>query len=116
MSDRRTTYGRAAAGYDAEFERRLVDEISTAIASASMVVDANALVLRTGETASALITVLASVLAVSPAATRSPTTLRRTIDELHKRVRRRLAAAEADSAVQDFVRHCFNGTNVGGRA
>jgi hypothetical protein len=96
MSDRRTTYERAARGFDNEFERALVEAIITAIADVSRVTDANAIVLRTGEMASALLTVLASTLALSPAAARSPTAVRKTLDELNKRLRHRLAAATSD--------------------
>jgi hypothetical protein len=48
--------------------------------------------LRTGATASALLTVLAITLAMSPPVVRSPTTLRRTVDRLAKLLRRRVAA------------------------
>jgi hypothetical protein len=112
----RTTYGRAAEGYDDEHERALVAAIMQAIAEASRVTDVDVMVFRTGEMASALLTVLAGTLAMSPAATRSPTTIRRTIDELAKRLRRRLTAAENDQDLQDFVRRCFHGSNVEGSA
>ena len=107
MSDRRTSYGRAVAGYDDDFERQLVEVITTAVVEASMAADVNAIMLRTGETTSALLTVLAGMIAMSPAATRSPTQVRKTVDELHKRLRRRLAAAERDFEVQDFLRRMF---------
>jgi len=115
MSDR--TYTRAVdSGYDAEHERALVDAIVKAITDTSMVVDTNALVLRTGETASALLTCLAGTLALSPAATRSPTAIRKTVEELRKRLQRRIAAADADPTVQDFIRRAFHGTDVEGSA
>jgi hypothetical protein len=112
----RTPYERAVNGYDDEHERALVDAIMTAIADVSMVTDANAVVIRTGETASALLTVLAGVLAMSPAAARSPTAIRRTCDELHKRLRRRVVHATADPELQSFLARVFRGTDVEGSA
>ena len=112
----RTTYAEAARGYSDEFERNLVAAITQAIGEASLVTDCPVMAIRTGETASALLSVLAAVLAMSPAAVRSPTALRKTIDELGKRLRRRVAAAQADQDVQDFARRCFRGSDVGGRA
>ena len=117
MSDRRTTYARAAAGYDADFERKLIEAITTAIGEASIITDANVMAIRTGETASALLSVLAAVLAMSPAVTRSPTAIRKTIDELGKRLRRRVAQAERNADMQDFLRRVFRGDDdVGGHA
>jgi hypothetical protein len=113
---RRTSYARAAAGYDTEHERDWADAILAAIADVSKVRDANIIALRTGEAASALLSALAFVLALSPAATRWPTALRRTIYELGKRLRRRIGSAEADAEVQAFVRSCFHGNDTGGRA
>jgi hypothetical protein len=111
----RTSYARAVAGFDDDYERALVEAITRAIAEASMVTDANIMVIRTGEAASALVTALASVLALSPAATRSPSAIRKTIDNLGKRLRRRVAAAESNADMQDFIRRAFRGTDVGGR-
>jgi hypothetical protein len=115
MSDR-TPYARAVAGYDEAHERALADAIMAAIAEASHVSDCNALVLRTGECASALLTVLASILAMSPSAIRSLTAQRRTLDELGKRLRRRVAAAESNPDVQDFLRRIFRTGQAGGNA
>jgi CHASE1-domain containing sensor protein len=81
-----------------------------------MVTDANAIVLRTAATASALLTVLAATLAISSTAVRSPAALRKTIDELGKRLRRRVAAAQADPDVEEFARRCFYGPEVEGNA
>jgi hypothetical protein len=53
---------------------------------------------------------------MSPAAVRSPTAIRKTIDDLGKRLRRHVAAAQTDPEVQDFVRRCFNGERVRGQA
>lgn len=116
MNEHRTTYQQAVTAYDQAFEARLVEAITTAVVEASLVTDLNCAVIRTGETTGALITVLASVLAMSPAAMRSPTAIRRHIDELHKRLRKRLAAAEANEELQAFLRRVFRGTDVKGSA
>jgi hypothetical protein len=116
MSDLHTTFDRATAGYDAEFEQGLVDALLQAIADASKVSDMDAPVLRTGEAASALLTCLAIVLAMSPSATRSPSALRQTLDALGKRLRQRLAVAEADAGLQEFLRRVFHGTGTDGTA
>jgi hypothetical protein len=109
------TYARARREYDEPFEHELVQRIMHAIAQA-MVTDANAIVLRTAATASALLTVLAATLAISSTAVRSPAALRKTIDELGKRLRRRVAAAQADPDVEEFARRCFYGPEVEGNA
>jgi hypothetical protein len=116
MTDIRTTYERAKHSYDPEHEEELRNAIVGAIAETSKVSDVDALVLRTGEAASALLSALALVLALSPAATRSPTAIRKMTDELGKRLRQRVAAAQASAEVQDFVRRAFHGTDVGGHA
>jgi hypothetical protein len=112
----RTSYARAVAGYDAEHERELVAAITTAIAESSVTTSPPVLCIRTAEAASALVTCLAAVLAMSPAATRSPTAIRRTLDELGKRLRRRIAAAERNGKLQELVRRSIRGNDVGGRA
>jgi hypothetical protein len=112
----RTTYARACAGYDEEFERALVAAITTAIAETSLATDAEVMMLRTGETASALLTVLAGVLAMSPAATRSPTATRKMLDDLHRKLRRQLMEAERSADVREFASRCFRNTDVEGSA
>src|SRR5262245_42597620 len=114
--DRRTTYERAVAAYDAALAHALVEEITTTIFDVSRTTDANCVALRTGETVSALLTVLASTLALSPAAVRSPTALRRTIDELGKRLRRKVAAAANNPDFAAFKSHCFDNDREGGNA
>ena len=109
------TYARATLGYDNEHERALLEAITEAIFTASKVSDCNAVVIRTGEAAEALLTALAGILAMSPSATRSPTALRRTIDEFGKRLRRRVASAEQDLDLKEFVRRSFWNTGEGGK-
>jgi N6-adenosine-specific RNA methylase IME4/ParB-like chromosome segregation protein Spo0J len=53
MTDIRTSYERATAGFDPEFRDALVAEITDVIAKASIVSDANVMAIRTGETADA---------------------------------------------------------------
>jgi hypothetical protein len=109
-----TTYARATSGFDPEHEAELVRVIMTAIGDASMVSDVNCTVIRTGEAASALVSCLAYTLAISPAVTRSPTQMRRTVEEIGKRLRRRIAAAQADA--DDFRKRCFTSNNTEGSA
>ena len=110
----RTGYDRAVASYDDAFEAGLAAAITVTISEQSKVTDANVIVFRTGETVSALITVLAGVLAMSPSACRSPSAVRKTLDKLHKRLRRCLAVAECDPDFQEFLGHVFRATDVGG--
>jgi hypothetical protein len=112
-----TTYAQAAAGFDDKHERELVAAIMMAVINASRVDDVDAIVVRTGELTSALMTVLAAAIALSPTATRSPTALRRTCDDLTRRIRLRVSKAEADTEFQDFRRRTFHQDNdSGGRA
>jgi hypothetical protein len=83
---------------------------------ASIATDCNALMIRTGETAAALITMLACVLALSPAATRTPKAIRETIDDLGRRLRRKVAAAERSPDVMDFLARAFHGGRTEGNA
>ena len=98
-----TTFARATAGRHDEFEHALVD---------ARITDCAAIAIRSGETASALL----SCLAGSRVATRSPTALRHLIDSLGKKLRRQVAAAANDPDVAKFLRRTFNGTDVAGRA
>jgi hypothetical protein len=110
----RTFYESACDGYDGQFECALTETIIGAIAEASRVSDVNIIVFRTAETTSALVTVLAGMLAMSPATCRSPTAIRKTIDELHKRLRQRIALMRSDPGFDQFLRRCFHGNDVGG--
>jgi hypothetical protein len=110
------TYGRAVAGYDEAHEHALAACIVQAIGHASILNDCKVMAIRTGETASALLTVLASVLAMSPSTVRSPASMRKTVDELGKRLRQKVAAAESNQDMQAFKKRCFNDMDVGGTA
>jgi hypothetical protein len=109
------TYTRAKAGYDDAHELELARAIMAAIAKTSMVTDANAMVLRTGEMINALLRVLAVTLALSPYA-RSPTALRTATDELAKRLRRLAREALEDPDFRDSTKTFFRDSDVGGHA
>jgi len=96
--------------------RSKVEAAIKAIVRASVLGDCNVAALRTSEITAALLDVLGMTLCFSPSATRSPTAIRRTLDELGKHLRRRIAKAEADPGVQDFLRRVFRGLDVGGHA
>jgi hypothetical protein len=111
-----TTYARATLEYDTEHERAVLGAITQAIVTKSKVSDCNAVVVRTGEAAEALLTALACVLAMSPTVTRSLAAIRKTVDDLGKRLRRRVASAEQSPDLKDFVRRSFRGDGTGGNA
>ena len=112
MTDAQNTYDRATSAYDKDHERALMEAITRTIFETSAVSDADAIVIRTAGCTQALVIVLAGVLAMSTAATRSPTAIRRTIDDLGKRPRRQIAAAEASEDLQEFISRTFRGNDV----
>ena len=99
----RTTYARAAAGYDQEFCQHLAAEIISAIARASMVADANVCVIRTTETLDALADILITTLAMCPDMD-VPSRLRQAAENLSKRVRREVTRARAEGVTDTFHR------------
>jgi len=115
MTDRHTTYARAAAAYDRAFEEFLASEIFNAIVEASRCTDTNAIALRTGEMAAALLKMLALTLALSPCA-RSPTALRTEVDELAKRLGCLTREAIDNQDFQAVGKRIFHGDDVGGHA
>ena len=116
MTDVQTTSDRATSAYDKDHERAPIEAITEAIFETSRVSGCNAVVIRTGEAAEALLTVLAGILAMSPSATRSPTAIRKTIDDFGKRLRRKISAAEGSEDLQEFMRRTFRGTDTAGGA
>ena len=116
MTNAQITYDRATSAYDKDHERALREAIKRAIFESSTVSDANAIVLRTAETAGALLTVLAGILAMSPSVARSPASIRRSVDDLGKRLRRRVAAAEQNADAQEFLRRTFRDGGTEGSA
>ena len=59
MTNTQTTYDRATSAYDKNHERAPVEDNTEAIFETSRMSDCNAVVIRTGEAAEALLTVLA---------------------------------------------------------
>jgi hypothetical protein len=97
---------RAIAGnFDVAFETKLAEAIVTAIAEASMV--DGVMVIRTGEIAAALVTVLASVAALSPASARSPTAIRRIAESFRKKLTTQVRTALADPLFHDCRARAF---------
>jgi hypothetical protein len=88
IQDGRTTFERAVAGFDPEFERALASEIRKVIANASAVTDQNATVLRTREMLGALSTIISQTLALRQDM-RQPHKLREMVDVLAKRIKHR---------------------------
>ena len=117
---RRDPLQRAMAGFDTKFEARLVDEITETISAASMMSDGDrqVLVLRFGEIASALTTILASTLALSPSTVRSPKAIREVAERFRKKLTGQVRAAEGNADVLNFKARCFHDGDEqrGGRA
>jgi hypothetical protein len=105
-----TTYARATASYDDGFRRRLIEEIITAIAKASLVTDVNVMA-RTGEMIEALTSCLIATASLTPHFGR-PSHLREFAEELAKRVRREVAKAQAEGFCNDFVFGARRGGNA----
>jgi hypothetical protein len=111
-----TTYARATLKYDSEHERALLKAITQAIFEESKLRDCNAVAIRTGEVTQALMTALAGIVAMSPSVTRSPTAIRKTIDDFGKSLRRKVSAAEQCPDLKDFLRRSFWNTGGEGNA
>jgi hypothetical protein len=88
----RTSY---ANGYGEIFRQRLTDAIVTAIAEASMVIDANVMCMRTGETRDALVDCLITVMSLTPYHD-TPSRLREDAESLAKKIRRDVARIRAE--------------------
>jgi hypothetical protein len=97
---------RALAGFDTAFERQLADVIIRAIADQSMV--DNVMVIRTGESAAALVTALASILALSPSSARSRAAIRKTSEAFRKKLTANVRAAERSPDFYEFRRRTFH--------
>ena len=114
MTDTQTTFARAMLDYDEAHERALIEAITRAIFESSTVSDANAIVLRTAETAEALLKMLAGIPAMSPSVTRSPAAIRKTVEELG--LCRRVSAAEQNADMREFLRRTFRDGGTEGNA
>ena len=94
MSDhRRTTYARAAAGYDDVFRKRLAGAIITTIAETSL--HAAIMCIRTGETRDALVDVSITIMSLTPFYD-TPSHLRKFALGLAKKIRRDVAKYRAE--------------------
>jgi hypothetical protein len=118
MTATRSSYERAVDSYDAKHERAIAAAVTEAIFDASKVTGTltPCAVIRTGEIAQALLSILAVVLAASPSATRTRPARRRLLAELGKRLERRIRDAENSPDLQDLLRGVFRSYDVGGRA
>jgi hypothetical protein len=107
---------RAITGFDDAFKEKLTAAIITAIADASRI--DGCLVIRTGESAAALTTVLASVLALSPSSVRSPAAIRQATESIRRKLTAQVRCAETDPSFADFKARCFRDDDRerGGRA
>lgn len=99
----RTDYRRAAAGYDAAFERALAEALFDTIADASRVTDRDVVALRSSETIAALCSLLITIAATRPGMD-VPSRQREFAEQLAKRVRRGLAQCRGDP---DFAEALF---------
>ena len=100
IQDGRTTFERAVAGFDPEFERALASEIRKAIAHASAVTDQNATVLRTREILGALSTIISQTLALRQDM-RQPRKLREMVDVLASRIKREATQAITEAQADE---------------
>ena len=102
MSDRRTTFARAAAGYDEAFERQLVEVITKAIFEESVASDIEIVALRPAETCEALLVVLSAMLAMSPPTVRTPAAIRKTTNDMRRKLTSIVREAEQNVGLQTF--------------
>jgi hypothetical protein len=96
---------------DQGFETPVVDEITAAIAAASMMTDGDGhrtLVLRLGEIAGALTTILAGTLALSPRYARSPKAIRETAEQFRKKLIGQVRVAENNNDFYQFRERAFH--------
>jgi hypothetical protein len=105
---------KALAGFDESFENLLLDRIVAAIVDASMLDDGDGkpvLCLRLGETAAALTTALACVLALSPPAAHNDAAIKQTSQSFRRKLKARVDHARRDPGLHDLLRRSFNHTD-----
>jgi hypothetical protein len=100
---------RATTAYDPEHEKAIGDALITTIIEQSMV--DGVMVIRTGEIAAALTSVLAMTLALSPSVVRSPAAIREISERVRKKLMRQVHAADRDPTLFDFKIYTFNETD-----
>lgn len=110
-----SAFSRATTGYDDAHEQALAGAILTTIIKQSMV--DGVMVIRTGEIAAALTSLLATTLALSPSATRTPRAIRDISDRFRQKLERQVRQAERDPDMFNFRARCFREDNSerGGR-
>jgi hypothetical protein len=112
---------KALEGFDPAFEQCLLDRIVSAIVAESMLdgVDGKPiLALRLGETAQALTTALACVLALSPPAAHNDAAIKQTSQSFRRKLKARVHHARHSPDLHEFLRRSFNYSDRarGGRA
>lgn len=107
MGPAMNAFERAITAYDDAHERALVESVTRAIVDASLISESPLLVLRTGELTSALLIVLAAAIALSPEAARSSAAIRKTTDELRRRLKKCVAVARAHPDFREFEARSF---------
>jgi hypothetical protein len=117
----REDLARAIAGFDEAFEQRLLDRITQTIVAESMIDDGAGkpvLALRLGETAQALTTALACVLALSPASAHNAHAIKQTSQSFRRKLSARVQHARHNPDLHEFLRRSFNYSDRarGGRA
>jgi hypothetical protein len=105
---------RALFGFDDAFERTLAEAILTAIVDTSYIDDESdhlVLALRLGETAQALTTALALVLALSPASSHDTHAIKQTSRSFRRKLSAGVQHARRDPDLHEFLRRSFNSSD-----
>jgi hypothetical protein len=97
---------RATAGYDPAFETELTDAVIRTIVEQSMI--DNVLVLRTGESAAALVGVLAVIMAMSPAAAHNEAAIKQVSRSFRRKLSAQVHHARQNPDLHEFLRRSFN--------
>jgi hypothetical protein len=101
-------FQRACAGYDQAFREHLTAQLISTIARESHIADANVMALRVGETCDALLDLVCTMLALSPAMS-TPSKLRNAAEQFAKRIRKDVSAARAAGVADTLGGSQFSG-------
>jgi hypothetical protein len=88
--------------------KNAVKVIMRGVVEASQIGEPPVLVLRSGELTSALLTILATAIALSPESVRSPAAIRKVTEALRRHLQERVAVARASLDFLDFESHCVH--------